>query len=217
MSRFRNNLCVNLAVALLIASTHAQAQYFDSETGLHYNGARYYEPKTGRYLSSDPISVATHVQSWKARLGKPGQGPLELNPYLYVNANPLRYVDPSGLATSLCPEGVVIGGGACSIYDQSKPDTIHDQIQKQRPKRCATAACAADLPNYYPPDNRSALLAEQETCKIVCGTLWLGPMIPLARSELLPWIGGQVSGYFGCKWVCRPENLYYGQSCPTEP
>lgn len=200
MNKFRNNICIHLVVALLVWSAYAQAQYFDSETGLHYNGARYYEPKTGRYLSSDPIGL---------RGG--------LNTYVYAGNNPLRYIDPSGLATTLCPEGSVMGGGVCSIYDPSKPDTVHDQVQKQRPNICATAACAAELPNYYPPDNRSALLAEQETCKIVCGTLWLGPMIPLARSELLPWIGGQVSAYIGCKWVCRPENLYYGRSCPTGP
>jgi RHS repeat-associated protein len=29
-------------------------QYFDAETGLHYNYHRYYDPKTGRYLTPDP-------------------------------------------------------------------------------------------------------------------------------------------------------------------
>jgi RHS repeat-associated protein len=55
-------------------------QYADAETGLHYNGRRYYDPRRGTYLTPDP-------------LGTP-DGP---NPYAYVRGNPLRYVDPSGL------------------------------------------------------------------------------------------------------------------------
>ena len=33
-------------------------QYFDPETGLHYNYFRYYDPKTGRYMTPDPIGLA---------------------------------------------------------------------------------------------------------------------------------------------------------------
>ena len=55
-------------------------QYFDAETGLHYNRARYYDPAHGQYLTPDP-------------LGTP-DGP---NPYAYVAFNPLRHVDPDGL------------------------------------------------------------------------------------------------------------------------
>ncbi|MCP4274713.1 MAG: hypothetical protein GY781_22535, partial [Gammaproteobacteria bacterium] len=56
-------------------------QYYDTETGLHYNWNRYYDPETGRYMRVDPA----------------GEG---LNLYLYTQNNPLKYVDPRGLNTS---------------------------------------------------------------------------------------------------------------------
>jgi RHS repeat-associated protein len=31
--------------------------YLDSETGLHYNRYRYYDPGLGRYLTHDPMNV----------------------------------------------------------------------------------------------------------------------------------------------------------------
>lgn len=33
-------------------------QYADEETGFHYNYHRYYDPRTGRYLTPDPIGLA---------------------------------------------------------------------------------------------------------------------------------------------------------------
>ena len=50
-----------------------QNQYFDEETGLHYNLMRYYEPEAGRFVNQDPIKLkggnnlyqfAPNVQGW---------------------------------------------------------------------------------------------------------------------------------------------------------
>ena len=35
-----------------------QGQYFDDETGLHYNRYRYYDPASGRFVSKDPIGLS---------------------------------------------------------------------------------------------------------------------------------------------------------------
>ena len=55
-------------------------QYYDSETGLHYNWFRYYDPETGRYVGADPIGLRGGI-----------------NIFSYVGNNPIRGVDPFGL------------------------------------------------------------------------------------------------------------------------
>jgi RHS repeat-associated protein len=91
-------------------------QYFDSETGLHYNWNRYYDPKTGRWISADRRSVAEHVRRWRANMGKPNQPPLELNPYAYVANNPLRWIDPTGFgAAGVAGEIIIYVGGAVTV------------------------------------------------------------------------------------------------------
>jgi len=60
-----------------------RAEQYDSDLGLYYLRARYYNPLTGRFLSRDPKDGSAF-------------DPKTLHKYLYVGSNPVNYVDPRG-------------------------------------------------------------------------------------------------------------------------
>jgi RHS repeat-associated protein len=55
-------------------------QYTDTETGLQWLRARYYDPTTGQFLTVDPLTAATGTR------------------YAYAAGNPITGADPSGMA-----------------------------------------------------------------------------------------------------------------------
>lgn len=84
-------------------------QYYDQETGLHYNMQRYYDELSGRYLQSDPIGLAGGI-----------------NTYTYVHNNPLRWTDPFGLYDLSFSAGfhlpVSPGVAVGEVFSSSIPD-----------------------------------------------------------------------------------------------
>ncbi len=59
-------------------SLRFQGQYFDDETGLHYNTFRYYDPEVGRFITQDPIGLDGGA-----------------NLYQYAS-NAIKWIDPLG-------------------------------------------------------------------------------------------------------------------------
>jgi RHS repeat-associated protein len=102
-------------------------QYADAESGLHYNYQRDYDPQTGRYLQSDPIGVEGGV-----------------NLFLYVNANPVNYADPTGEA------GPAAGAAAAVALFCARNPRLCAAVFKclKNPKACAKPACNAACRSY---------------------------------------------------------------------
>ncbi|MBO2925560.1 RHS domain-containing protein, partial [Pseudomonas asiatica] len=76
-----------------------QGQYFDSETGLHYNTFRYYDPEVGRFTIQDPVGLSGGT-----------------NLYGYV-LNPTNWIDPAGLTPCMGKPSQRSAGGTGAKYD----------------------------------------------------------------------------------------------------
>ena len=81
-------------------------QYYDGESGLHYNWHRYYDPINGRYLRVDPIGFTGGI-----------------NFYFYTENNPINSIDPWGLV-------VIFVHGTWSDSDQAFPEDFRKEVLK---------------------------------------------------------------------------------------
>ncbi|MDX9673655.1 MULTISPECIES: RHS repeat-associated core domain-containing protein [unclassified Pseudomonas] len=102
-----------------------QGQYFDAESGLHYNRHRHYDPRLGRYLTPDPIKLAGG-----------------LNQYRYV-PNPTGWVDPLGLSSNCPPPnrpGCPVPGDVSGVKVHEGEPALPKMTAQERRARIDTLA-----------------------------------------------------------------------------
>jgi len=105
-------------------------QYFDAESGLHYNYFRDYEARTGRYVQSDPVGL----------VGGP-------NTYSYVEATPLVLIDSVGLTPARASLGRP-NQGICTVVCDGKGNMV-PQLNcagrvSDKYKNCGLGKCLAE-------------------------------------------------------------------------
>jgi RHS repeat-associated protein len=101
---------------------------FDTDLGLSYMQARYYDPVIGRFYSNDPIGFTGEVDTF--------------NRYSYVANNPYKYTDPTGMFKDCAedPNCTVVKGGDNKKEeksDESFDKALNTQINLARQTRDA--------------------------------------------------------------------------------
>jgi RHS repeat-associated protein len=103
-------------------------QYYDRETGLHYNYFRNYNPSTGRYIQSDPIGLTGG-----------------LNNYLYSNANPINEIDPLGLDSYRCRRTLGRNPGEGPLYGRATQHWFSCVIDNNGTSECGGQTASGSI------------------------------------------------------------------------
>lgn len=128
-------------------------QYFDGETGLHYNYFRDYDPEVGRYVQSDPIGLEGGM-----------------NVFSYVSASPLRYKDPKGLKAYGQIQCDGSGGYEIVVFETGCVEGCvreHEQVHLEDYTREHPNACRGYERGQWPSRGNVAfdLLMQRSECK----------------------------------------------------
>ncbi|UCV29103.1 RHS repeat-associated core domain-containing protein [Ferribacterium limneticum] len=165
-------------------------QYFDRESGLHYNWHRYYSPRIG-YISPDPLGLEA--------------GP---NPYAYANQNPLRFSDPDGRNPIAIGAAIVAVGGAVIAASSQGGKIVyppgHGPIGSFDPFKDTQAEVRQ--PSWPAPKNpldcEARFSEDKERCRSSCGDGSLGAQaLCLAKAWLKYQACRRISNPTGSNWT----------------
>ena len=147
-----------------------QNQYFDEETGLHYNFFRYYEPVLGRFITQDPIGLAG------------GDNLYRFEGTVQNQTDPLGLLAPA-LAAPWLLEGLVYVGTAmvgilvaAGIMDAKK---AYDKAQTKTESISRVGRCN-DPCSQYPSKDIARKIALQTAGIPVTS-------VPIAQNRVLGW------------------------------
>jgi len=122
-------------------------QYYDQETGLHYNYHRYYDPKAGRYLRPDPShSIQPRGNGIPCYLPLLFTTPQELNLYSHALNNTINRTDPIGLyvgAVGLGASGAISGLVSPGLFGSASILYVNDDKGNHGLVVCAGGGIAA--------------------------------------------------------------------------
>jgi RHS repeat-associated protein len=89
-------------------------EQFDEAVDGYYLRARYYDPNTGRFVSTDPFEGFNNQ-------------PITLHDYLYAGVNPVNAIDPSG-EVALAEKGILTAGIAGAILATVRTVTLTSNV-----------------------------------------------------------------------------------------
>jgi len=124
-----------------------QGQYFDAESGLHYNRHRYYNPNTGQFINQDPIGLSGGI-----------------NNYQYA-PNPTGWVDPFGLSCKeVIPENYdplsdTYTGVDINLF--SPNENIHNSAKKVANNANVLVVGAHGNPSLIVDESGNAIIASE--------------------------------------------------------
>jgi RHS repeat-associated protein len=167
-------------------------QYYDAETGLHYNYFRDYDPRTGKYIESDPVGLKGGV-----------------NTYVYVRNNPVNRIDPLGLYDTLnciVSQCAQIADAVTSAQNAANQQGIGGEVSKILDKTTFECRKPDKTKNYCGANNDPDIYLRNAFNKRKCGSLASTILHEVSHSAPLKY--SEMDAYI-------LENKAFGTSIPT--